>query len=157
MFDEINPYHSSSLPAEHGLPPLRLLDELAAAFHIVRGRPKPRRVVNSLDLRAQFPGDFSPRDWQRLESELGCSLPPLVPCEDGHALEFPNNWQTLHDLVMHVAWHRTDWDLPGELTLPTWRDAQIFAGVRDCFVTTTGVAKHAIVREALISEDLGLD
>ena len=35
---------------------MRVLDQIAEAFHRLRGRPKPRRVVGSLALKRQFPG-----------------------------------------------------------------------------------------------------
>jgi hypothetical protein len=123
---------------------------LAAALHRLRGKPRPRRIVNSLKLLSQFPGDFSPRDWNRLAQELGIPLPPL---ERG---QFPHAWQTVWDLALYVAERRPDWEFTSELSVRDWREAQIFAGVRDCLIDATGYPPAKIHREASFVNDLGL-
>lgn len=131
--------------------PQRALDTLAAALHQVRGRPRPRRIVNSIKLRVQFPGDFTDRDWQRLQSELDVLLPPL------EAMAFPHSWATVFDLAEFVATKRPELLPPQEYTLTAWRNAQVFAGVRDCIVEQLNFKPEEVWREASFVKDLMCD
>ena len=127
------------------------LDTLAAALHQVRGRPRPRRIVNSIKLRVQFPGDFTERDWQRLQNELDVLLPPLA------AMMFPHAWETVFELADFVASKRPELLPPTERTLTAWRKAQVFAGVRDCIVEQLNVKPEEVRREASFVKDLLCD
>lgn len=143
-------------PTPKACPPPLALDELAAAFHAMRGRPTPRRIVRSLKLSAQFPGDFSPRDWDRLADALDCELPLLEFSTQG-GWNFPRQWQTVADLLAQVATAHPEWILPETIVTHDWIRAQIFVGVRDCIVAATGVAREEVYREASFANDLGLD
>lgn len=127
------------------------LDTLAAALHQVRGRPRPRRIVNSIKLRVQFPGDFTHRDWQRLQDELDVLLPPL------EGMMFPHCWETVFDLADFVASKRPELSPPQERTLTAWRNAQVFAGVRDCIVEQLNFKPEEVWREASFVKDLMCD
>lgn len=127
------------------------LDTLAAALHQVRGRPRPRRIVNSIKLCVQFPGDFTERDWQRLQDELDVLLPPL------EAMTFPHRWETVFDLADFVASKRPELSPPTERTLTAWRNAQVFAGVRDCIVEQLNFKPEEVWREASFVKDLMCD
>ncbi len=131
--------------------PQRALDTLAAALHQVRGRPRPRRIVNSIKLRVQFPGDFTNHDWLRLQEELDVLLPPL------EAMTFPHAWETVFDLADFVASKRTELSSPMERTLTAWRNAQVFAGVRDCIVEQLNFKPEEVWREASFVKDLHCD
>lgn len=124
------------------------LDAVAAALHGVRGRPKPRRIVSSVKLAVQFPGDFGAKDWRRLERELDCLLPPL---ENGN---FPHGWETVFDLANYVAEKRVELEPPREVTVTAWRKAQIFVGVRDCLggLRSLPVDPQAVHREAFVQD-----
>lgn len=131
--------------------PRMALDEVAAALHAVRGQPKPRRIVNSIKLLQQFPGDFAARDWRRLQEELDCLLPPL---ENG---QLPCGWETVFDLAAYVATKRVEFDPPAEFTLAAWRNAQVFAGVRDCMVEQLALEPYEIHRDGSFAYDYGCD
>lgn len=115
-----------------------------------------RRIVRSLKLSAQFPGDFAPRDWQRLACALDCYLPPLEFSPQG-GWQFPHQWQTIAELLAYAAMAHPEWILPESITLTDWVRAQIFAGVRDCVQNACGLPKEAIHRDASFVNDLGLD
>jgi hypothetical protein len=100
--------------------------------------------VNSIKLAQQLPGDFTLQDWQRLECELNCLLPAQ------------SDFETVFDLADYVATQREDLEPPLDRSLAAWRNAQIFAGVRDCLAYAAGVEAHLIYREASFVE-LGLD
>jgi hypothetical protein len=127
------------------------LDEVAAALHQVRGQPRPRPIVNSIKLRLQFPGDFTAKDWPRLERELDCLLPAL---ENG---ELRRAWETVFDLAAYLATKRVELDPPRERTLAAWRNSQVFAGVRDCMVEQLALQPYEVFREARFVEDLHCD
>ena len=113
-------------PGQHAL------DELAAALHTVRGKPRPRRIVNSTKLPMQFPADFTSRDWRRLELALDVVLPPLRG--QGSRLAFPEGWETVFDVAFYLAARRREWGPPQDSSLAAWRNAQVFVGVRECLV-----------------------
>src|SRR4051812_42522932 len=68
--------------------PVRVLDELAEAFHVISGRPTERHVATSLNLDEQFSHTICPELWHRLEKSLGCRLPALRSNPEGWA--FPD-------------------------------------------------------------------
>lgn len=137
-------------------PPPLALDELAEAFHILRGSPVPRQVVRSLKLSAQLPTDLSPNDWEQLAELLDCPLPSLE-FGPGGSWRFPYKWDTVVELLCHAAAYHPQWQLPEEVTVREWVRAQIFVGVRHCCVHATGLPQEAIYREASFVNDLGLD
>lgn len=145
-----NFWWTSSSPVTEPRPQFAL-DTLAAALHQVRGRPRPRRIVNSIKLYVQFPGDFTNHDWLRLQEELDVLLPPL------EGMMFPPPWETVFDLADFVASKRSELSPPTERTLTAWRKAQVFAGVRDCIVEQLNVKPEEVWREASFVKDLLCD
>jgi hypothetical protein len=133
----------------------RLLDELAEALHTVRGKPCPRRVVASLELREQFGLPITPTRWQELGRQLSVSLPPLKR-HPGRLWSFPDGWRTVCDLALSLAEQRTGGELAADCSAGDWQEAQIFIGVRDCLVEVALVDPEAIVRSARLEADLGL-
>jgi hypothetical protein len=155
MFDWLNPYASPSIPADGFCHPQFALDEVAAALHVVRGRPSSRRIVNSVKLALQFASDFGAKDWRRLERELDVVLPPLEARKA--VLDFPSKWETVFDVADYLAAKRLEFEPPPERTLAAWRNAQIFAGVRDALEDATGLRPQMIHREASFVKDLGFE
>jgi hypothetical protein len=135
---------------------MRVLDELAEAFHVIRGSWQPRRVVPSLDLALHFTAPFSfplsPVTWRQLGEELGCPLPPLAWRDERWAL--PDGWSSVIDLALFVA-QRRDWLPPAGYSVTAWVEAQVFAGVRSVLVEALNVHKEEVVRPARLMADLG--
>ncbi len=129
---------------------MRVLDELAAAFHALGGKWGQRHVQSSLDLSAQF--SLSPDAWRRLGKAVGCVLPPLVRHDEQWV--FPDGWSSVHQLALYVA-QRRDWLPPADYSVAEWREAQVFAGVRDVLMEALNVDREQVVRKARLMADLG--
>jgi len=129
------------------------LDEVAGAIQYARERG--RRPVLSFGLEEQFDGPLTPRQWARIQRSLGFTLPPLE-FHQGHWF-LPDGFATIWDLVELAACCHPGWEQPTERTEATWREAQIFAGVRSVLVVALFVAPKEVVREARLKRDLGMD
>src|SRR4051794_19336647 len=114
---------------------MRALDEVAEAINRARGRA-PRPVVSAAGLPEQFGRALTPRDWAVIRRHLACDLPPLEFAH-GHWL-LPAGLATVWDLADRAA-ARPDWDPPAARTEAAWREAQVFAGVREIVAEAFGV------------------
>jgi hypothetical protein len=140
-----------------------LLDNLAAAFQRLRGGTCT--IINSLDLSRQLFTPITPRRWQKLSHFLACPLPPLdtTPAHwlwSSEKWQFPNHWRSVADLAQHLAHQyagRTAVSNSIQINLETWRDAQIFAGVREVLVDCLGADDYEVRRESRLREDLGAE
>jgi hypothetical protein len=135
---------------------MRLLDELADAIHAARGGRHPRRVTTSLALRDQFDMPITPSQWAAVARHLCCFLPTLRPAPRG-LLSFPRGLTTVPVLAANIAVWRPDLEPAVCCTETAWRDAQVFAGVRECLVDAANVAKRDVVRTARLQADLGME
>lgn len=134
---------------------MRVLDELADAFHAGRGERVPRPVVTSVGLEEQFGYPVTAARWAAVERRLGCPLPQLA-FDQGHWW-LPQGFDTVWDLAAHVARSRPDWEAPREQTPAAWREAQVFAGVRAVLVDAGNVEPVEVVRPARLMADLRLE
>ena len=124
---------------------MRVLDEVAAAINLARAQPAPRPVISAFGLEDQFAYTLHPHGWAAIQSHLGCQLPPLVFTQ-GHWF-FPEGFATIWDLVEVAADAHPDWDPPEVRSVAAWRNAQIFAGVRDVMVEALGVESEEVTRD----------
>jgi hypothetical protein len=134
---------------------MRVLDELADAFHAARNRSLPRPVVSSIGLEDQFECPVTANRWAAAELGLGCQLPPLN-FNQGHWW-LPNGLVTIWDLAAHIARCRPDWEPPAVFTPAAWWDAQLFAGVREVLVVVGNLDLDDVVRTARLRADLRLE
>ncbi|MBN9523175.1 hypothetical protein J0H58_32445, partial [bacterium] len=93
--------------------------------------------------------------WAAAERRLGCPLPP-VRFEQGHWF-LPDEFQTVWDVADHVARHRPDWEPPAARTAAAWREAQVFAGVREVLVEAGNLDAGEVTRPARLRHDLRLE
>jgi hypothetical protein len=133
---------------------MRVLDELADAFHAVRGGRRPRAVVSSARLEDQFGSLISPTQWTALQRQLGCTLPSLE-FNQGHWW-LPAGLATVWDLAASVGRSWPDSVPPPAASPAAWREAQIFAGVRDVLVNASNCDPTEVTRPARLPADLGL-
>ena len=134
-----------------------VLDELAdASPQHPRFSISPRIVVTSLQLRDQFAPPLTPRLWQEIGSKLACILPPLKRLPQGR-WTLPNRCQTVGALGNIVVRQHSDWVLPSQLRETTWREAQVFAGVRATLIEALNVDPEEVVRTARLQADLGAE
>jgi len=139
---------------DHGPP--RVLDEMAAAFHELNGKPGERIVATSLSLVEQFRVPLSPDRWHWLETWLGCQLPALTPNDEGWTV--PDDWESVADLAYTVARQRPEWAAPPPaMTLRDWREAQIFVIVRQIVSEQLSIPYEEIGRSDRFVEDLYVD
>lgn len=134
---------------------MRVLDEVAAAINLARDESTPRPLVSAFGLEDQFAYTLHPHGWAALQRYLGCELPPLVFAQ-GHWL-FPEGYETIWDLVEVAADAHPDWDPPEERTVAAWRNAQVFAGVRDVMVDALNVDPEQVTRMVRLKRDLGAE
>lgn len=127
---------------------MRVLDEVAAAINLARAEPGPRPIVSAFGLEEQFTYTLHPSGWAAIERHLGCHLPPLVFAQ-GHWL-LPDGFATIWDLVEVAADAHPNWDPPEERTVAAWRNAQVFACVRDVMVEALCVEPEDVTRETRI-------
>jgi hypothetical protein len=132
---------------------MRVLDEVAAAINLARA-VCPRPVVSTFGLDDQFTYTLDPQGWAAIQRHLGCKLPPLVFAQ-GHWL-LPEGFVTIWDLVEVAADAHPDWDPPEARTVAAWRNAQVFAGVKESLVEALNVEPSAVKREARLMRDLGM-
>ena len=64
----------------------------------------------------------------------------------GHWL-LPEGYETIWDLVEVAADMHPDWEPPEERTVAAWRNAQVFAGVRDVMVDALAVEPQDVTRQ----------
>ena len=124
---------------------MRVLDEVAAAINLAREEPGPRPVISAFGLEEQFTYTLHPNGWAAIQRHLGCKLPPLVFVQ-GHWL-LPDGFTTIWDLVEVAADAHPDWDPPETRTEAAWRNAQVFAGVRDVMVDALCVDPKDVTRK----------
>jgi hypothetical protein len=127
-------------------------DEVAGAIQFARTSTHP--VTTSIQIEEQFPGVLVKRHWDRLQRKLKCPLPGLE-YDQGHWL-LPEGLATIWDLCRLVGSHHPDWELPPDETSNKWRNAQIFAGVRDVLVEVGCLRPNLIHRSSRLQQDLGL-
>jgi hypothetical protein len=133
---------------------MRVLDEVADAIQIARNR-RPQPVLLSVGLEDQFEGlAMMAARWGRVQRQLACPLPLLV-FDQGHWW-LPDDLLTIWDLCNRVALHHPEWELPKEETSAAWRNAQIFAVVRQALVDAGNLNPSDVVRTALLQKDLHL-
>lgn len=130
---------------------MRVLDEIADAFHTARHRREPRPILSSIRLDDQFGYPITDARWRAVERRLGCPLPPLE-FDQGHWW-LPPGLETVWDLATYVEHLRPDWE-PAARTTAAWRDAQVFAGVREVLVMAGNLDESTVVREARLRADL---
>jgi acyl carrier protein len=135
---------------------MRVLDEMADAFHRirVRGGCGRREVISSDRLEDQFGSPVAPEHWASLERRLDCLLPPLEFDQGPGWL--PRGLITVWDLAAYISAHGPFWAAPRELTTSAWREAQIFAGVREVLVEAGNLDPEQITRPARLVADLDL-
>jgi hypothetical protein len=133
---------------------MRVLDEVAEAIQAARGR-LPQPVVSHFGLCEQFGEPLTPREWNRIQRSLGCSLPALW-FDQGHWF-LPEGFATIWDLVEHAARRHPEWEPPTERSVTAWREAQVFVGVRVVIVDAGAVDREVVVRSARLGRDLGLE
>ena len=134
---------------------MRVLDEVAEAVQLARGgrRPRPVRAGERLD---ELIGAAATADrWAAAARHLGCPLPPVAFVQ-GHWF-LPDDFETVWDVADHVARHRPDWEPPAERTAAAWREAQVFAGVREVLADAGNLEPTEVTRGARIRTDLGLE
>jgi len=131
---------------------MRILDEVAEAIHLARGERLPRPVRAGERLEDLIGGALTDRRWAAAARHLGCPLPP-VTFDQGHWF-LPAGFETVWDVVDHVARHRPDWVAPSERMETAWREAQVFAGVRAALVAGANLLPEEISRPARIRADL---
>jgi hypothetical protein len=131
---------------------MRVLDEVAAAINLARDEPAPRPVVSAFGLEEQFTYTLHPHGWAALQRHLGCKLPPLVFVQ-GHWL-LPDGFATIWNLVEVAADMHPDWEPPEERTVAAWRNAQVFAGVRDVMVDALAVEPQDVTRQTRFKDIL---
>ena len=136
---------------------MNVLDELAQALHVVRGEKHPWQIVNSIFLADQFGGRVTIAKWVVLERELQTPLPPLGFERGRYCLPAELQSKPIWSLIPYVLEYHPDWKWPEERTLAAWRDAQIFAGVREAVVEAAGVDADEVVRSATLAKDLGFE
>jgi hypothetical protein len=134
----------------------RVLDELADALDAVQGRPRPRLVRASVELRHQFGLPITPSCWAELGHLLRCPLPPLGRRPDG-VWSFPCGWTTVWDVAAYLAERCPDWEPPRGETSAVWREAQVFVRVRASLVEALNVSPEKVVRSARLIKDLGAE
>lgn len=135
---------------------MRVLDEIAEALWILHGRPQPQPIVDSVALEDQFPTGLDDDMWCWLQLRLEVVLPPLEFVGD-EVCYFPEGMQTIWDLANYVVWYRPDWEPPREFTFVAWREAQVFAGVRNILCDALSVKADDVVRSARLMGDLGAE
>src|SRR5262245_7921214 len=123
---------------------MRVLDELADAFHAGRGSAVPRPIVASDRLEEQFGYPLTAARWGAVDCRLGCPLPALA-FDQGHWW-LPAGLATVWDLAGHVARCRPDWEPPSSATSDAWREAQVFAGVRAVLVEAGNLDLEGVTR-----------
>ena len=133
----------------------RVLDELAVAIRRTGTRAKAGRFGSSLALVDQFTQPLSPDSWKALEQHLRVTLPTLKAVAAGWQL--PRNLESVGDLAAVVAQQHPEWQHAEDITLSTWREAQIFVDVRDVLVESLSVAEHEVTRTASLVADLGAE
>jgi hypothetical protein len=134
---------------------MRVLDEVAEAIHVARGRRLPRPVLSSDQLGDSLGTAVTGERWAAAAKQLGCPLPP-VTFDQGHWL-LPDGLETVWDLVEHVARCRPDWEPPAARTPAAWREAQVFAGVREVVADAGNLDPAEVTRGARLQKDLGLE
>jgi hypothetical protein len=134
---------------------MRVLDEVADAVHLARGERCPRPVRAGERLDDLIGGAATDRRWAAAARHLGCPLPP-VRFDQGHWF-LPTGFETVWDVVDHVARHRRDWEPPAERTAAAWREAQVFAGVRSVLVDAGNLEPAEVTRGARLRADLRLE
>src|SRR5262249_5372895 len=132
--------------------PMRVLDEVAAAIRLARGRTPPP-VASTFDLLALCGGPLVPNRWAAIGRHLACELPPLVFTQ-GHWF-LPDGFVTIWDLVDRACDYHPDWERPVAHTVDAWREAQIFAGVRTALAEASGADPQAITRESRFADLFG--
>jgi hypothetical protein len=132
---------------------MRVLDEVAAAINLARDQPGPRPVLSALGLEDQFTYTLHPKGWDALRRHLDCGLPPLMFVQ-GHWF-LPEGFTTIWDLVEVAADAHPNWDPPEDRTVAAWRNAQVFAAVRDVMVEALCIDPEQVTREARLKADLG--
>jgi len=132
---------------------MRVLDEVADAIRIARNRLS-QPVLSSVNLEDQFGGVLMAAHWASIQRQLKCHR-PLLDFDQGHW--FAADLVTMWDLCDRVASQHPDWELPVEKTKAAWRNAQIFAGVRQALVDAGNLDPKDVVRSATLMRDLGLE
>lgn len=134
---------------------MRVLDELADAFHAGRGGCTPRPILSSIGLAEQLGFRITPAMWCAVEHRLGCQLPPLE-FNQGHWFQ-PAGLATVWDMAAWVARSRPDLEPPVVANSDVWQEAQLFAGVRAVLVETGNLDPTEVTRPARLMADLGLE
>jgi hypothetical protein len=135
--------------------PVRVLDEVADAVQAGRGGRVFRPVVTAVGIADQFGFPVTGPRWAAMERRLGCPLPPL-DYDQGHWW-LPPGLATVWDLVDHVARCRPELEPPAARTAAAWREAQVFAGVRETLVDALNIGPADVTRRARLRADLGAD
>jgi hypothetical protein len=133
---------------------MRALDEVAEAVRRARGS-RQRPVLTPFGLEAQFDYPLTAREWNVIRDHLACPLPALEFVQ-GHWF-LPDGFETIWDLVDHVIHFRPGLERPTERTETTWREAQIFAGVKIELIGALSIDPQLVTRDARLKHDLGAE
>ncbi len=131
---------------------MRALDEVAAAIQFARPcRPVP--ILSSVQLDEQFLGPLALPQWQAVQQWLECPLPALE-FAGGHWF-LPEGFTTIWDVVDVALVAHRDWLPPDLGTVAEWRNAQIFAALRQCLARAAGVKPSTVNRTTRLSDLFG--
>ncbi len=133
---------------------MRVLDEVADAMRIARGGLTVP-VHSSVVLAELFVDPITPQQWSTMQSHLGCPL-PAFEFDQGHWFR-ADEFQTVWEIVAHVAKQRHDWESPIEQSIAAWRNAQVFAGVRAAIAEAGNLDQEEVIRSARLKRDLNFD
>lgn len=134
---------------------MRVLDEVAEAVQLARGGRLPRPVREAVRLDECVGAAVTGARWAAAARHLGCPLPP-VSFDQGHWF-LPDEFPTVWELADHVARHRPDWEPPAARTAAAWREAQVFAGVREVLAEAGNLDPAEITRSARLRKDLHME
>ena len=126
---------------------MRALDEIATAIQVAR-RQRPVPIHSSVVIEEQFPTPIAPPLWHALQHWLRCPLPPLE-FAGGHWF-IPAGLTTIWDLVDVVLAAHPEWEPPRHGTVAEWRNAQIFAAVRESLARWANVRLRRVTRETTL-------
>src|SRR5262249_15872029 len=129
-------------------PAMRALDEVAEAIRRAHGHRWRLAVLASFLLEDHFGGTLVPEEWAIVQDHLACSLPPLNFVQ-GHWF-LPDGFTPSWDLGEPPLDAPPRREPPTARTVETWREAQIFAGVKIVMIDALDVDPEAVVRSARI-------